>query len=321
MAQLISSLKKYLIGLFKRIYKRKEYLVKAEGNSPIEHNFRECPNCHARVSSLDPIRREQKCSCGQILHRKGKYEDEKRIFILQRPLYGKLFSITLTIFLLCIFFNILIFRILPVPNGYIKPDLDMVVGMGTGMVLFIAGFILFMAADSLEIIVGKPILWIPKPVVFIVALLIPFSLWFLLFSLQIDQIKGYSAVPFWTDIPTQQEVYDSQKQEVDQMKPTAERYYVAKKYSANPQIDLMEELLLVAENDFPGLMKKYDIDAKSLKRGSDEEARLYKSYLSYLNFLQAMDMHAFQNQCIADPWNMLTAGVANSYPEVAATCR
>ncbi|EKE22140.1 MAG: hypothetical protein ACD_7C00039G0002 [uncultured bacterium] len=319
MAQLFSSLKNYFVDLFKRIYSRKKYLVKAEGNSPNEHNFRMCPKCSKHIASLYPHWSEQKCSkCGQILHKEGTYEDGKRIFTLQRPLYDKLCGILLIVFFLSILFCILFFSIMPVPDGYVKSGLDTMAWIGIVAVLLASSFVFFMDGNLINSIISRGI-----PLEFATFIIfIPYVILYgAILILGMYEIKGYSAVPFWTDIPTQQEVYDSQKQEVDQMKPTVDRYYAAKKYSANPQINLTEELLLVAENDFPGLMNKYVVDAKSFKRGSDDEARLYKAYLSYLNFLQAMDMHEFQNQCIADPWNMLTAGVANSYPEIGAVCR
>ena len=321
MAQLISSLIKYFIDFFKRTYNWKKYLVKAEGNSPIEQNFRECSNCHELVSSLDPIRREQKCSkCGQILLREGKYEDGKRIFILERPLYGKLFRISLTVFLVSLFLGITIFRIVPVPDGYtnIKPVFDINIWFAIVLILYSSGFFWFMSGDFIGVI-GRKLKSLELSLFITIFPLIIMTCALLVLGKY--GIKGYGAVPFWVDVPTQEEVYNLQKGEVNQMQPTPERYEKAKEYSRNLQINPMQEFLLVAENDFSGLMKKYVIDSKSFKPGSREEIRLYKAYLSYLNYLKAMDMHAFQNQCIADPWNMITAGAASAYPEIAAVCK
>ncbi|HBI17556.1 MAG: hypothetical protein UR60_C0047G0015 [Candidatus Moranbacteria bacterium GW2011_GWF2_34_56] len=323
MAQLISSLKTYLIDFFRRNYNWKEYLVKAERNSPVEHNFRECPNpeCQNLIASLDPHCPEQKCSkCKQILHREGKYEDGKRTFILRRPLNEKLFGISFMVFIVSLFLGIIIFRIVPIPDGYIKikPAFITHLWCAVNIILFCSGFFCLMLGDLIGAIARK---W--KSLDFAAGItILPFAtLVGAAFVLGIYEIKGYSAVPFWVDVPTQEEVYNLQKQEVDQMSPTPARYDKAKEYSSNPQISLAEEFLLIAENDFPGLMKKYAINIKAFKRGSDEEARLYKAYLSYLNFLKAMDLHAFQNQCIADPWNMITAGSASAYPEIATICK
>lgn len=304
MARLFSSLKIYLVDLWKRCFV-KEYLVKAEGASTAMHDFRKCPECGKHVRSLNVDWGMLRCKCKHVLLKGGKYIDKKeRSFKFERPLYSKPVAILKLLLIVDVIVVLCIARVRHVPSMY------------SGDTALYFSLIFGIAACFSCVVVFN---WIEKQFKneffeLITSFCIVFPVAYLIL-LAIFPIGGFYIAPFWTKIPTQQEVYEKQISNLEKMPWAMERYEYAVKIVANPRVDVSREFMNAAAGNFARLMHKHH---DAILPNSVLEQEFYELYHKYLESLHPDDQ---KSQCRFDSWNLATARTMKLYPEVWAVCK
>ncbi|MFA5986381.1 MAG: hypothetical protein WC819_03475 [Parcubacteria group bacterium] len=306
MAQLVSSLKNYVVDLWRRCF-AKEYLVKAEGNSEAMHDFRRCPRCGKHIKSIDLEWNEDKCKkCKSIILKDGIYLDKKeRSFRLAKPLYSKIGAMLLLLWIVNLIAVMCIFRVRHVPSMY--------AGVSPSSYFMLMYF--FAVLSCCMFVVRKL-----NNLEFI-GFIVPFCGVFCgagLIFLAMFPIRGFYITPFWTTIPTQQAVYDEQVSTLGKMPLTTERYEYALKIAENPKVIVQQELINVATSNFAGLMNSHPDAVHRFNPGSIRERQFYELYRNYLESLHKDDREI---QCNTDSWNLATAQTMQQYPDVWEMCK
>lgn len=317
MAQWLSSFYFYVVDLLRRCF-AESYLVKAEGNSPIEHDFRRCWKCGNFITSLSVQCEEQRCrKCKTILHKNGKYLFVKKVFILRRSLHSKLFALTQLFFLLYVVAGLSVFRIKSIPEGYDYPDLHTLLWL-----VFILG--LWMLAWPLfaKIKIFSDLFKRDNFVAEILKTIIIFSIiivMLFLLELGIDTPFKKAAIPFWTRIPSQEQIYQQQYEELKNMPLDVKRFSFALTIAKNPLVNLQKEYSQIAENDFAGMMKD---QRNNLNRFAPKGSqKLQEFYGYYRSHLATLNEDALKEQCEHDPWNLATNESLRLYSETWDRCQ
>jgi hypothetical protein len=324
----LSSFYLYLVDLWRRCF-AKEYWVEAEktekmsdGDKVAKHNFRECPLCSHRVFSLDMKEEEERCGkrfsnggiCNKILHRKGEYVDGRgRKFILRKSLYSKRFAVIQCLWIVGIITGITVFRVKAVPAEYGASNLT--------ALLWIAWIMLYVWLPSFLYVLSKSISsrFVKKSATpFGLLLLFVFGLMPTpLLILGTTSLSGYIVVPFWENIPTQEQIYDQQYAVLKAMPLDYKRFGFAQEIAQNPRVNLSKEFVQIAKEDFVGLMKVYNSQAFYLGYGSPEMQEFYLLYQVYLESLETEDLFY---QCQFDPWNLSSGLAIQAYPQTWEVC-
>lgn len=323
----LSSFYFYLVDLWRRCFGM-EYWLEAEktkdmkaGDEVATHNFRACSKCGKYINSLDVTKEEERCEhkhngkkCGAILHRKGIYIDAQgRKFVLQKSLHLKLFAVLQCLSVAGIVINISVFRVKIAPAEYEASDPIVLLWILWATWSIWVPYFLYVLFASISSNSGNKNAKLVGLGIFLVFGMLPFFL----VILSTTSLSGYIVVPFWEDIPIQEQIYDQQYDILKAMPLDYKRFSFAQEIAQNPRVNLSKEFVQIAKEDFVELVKVYSSRVFYLGYGSPEMQEFYGLYQNYLESLETEDLIY---QCQFDPWNLASGLAVQTYPETWEVC-